>query len=207
MTDDNPETDLVLDLDLGPDFETEVENDIEADDAEQTLAVPSEAPTRSTDWKRVGVFVVLPALVFILGAGAGFLGWKSAAERRVEVARTESVAAARDATVALLSYRAETAEKDLMAALDRATGPFLDSYSDLVESTVIPAAIEKKISAQARVAAAASMSAGSGQAVVLVFVNQTITMGAATPTETTSSVKVTLDKVGQRWLVSDFDPV
>lgn len=207
MTDENPEIDLVLDLDLGPDFDTEVENDIEADDAEQTLAVPPEAPGRSADWKRVGAFVVLPAIVLLLGAGAGFLGWKSVSERRVEVARTESVAAARAATVAILSYRAGTAEKDLMAALDRATGPFLDSYSDLVKSTVIPAAIEKKISAQARVAAAASMSADSGQAVVLVFVNQTVTMGAATPTETTSSVKVTLEKVGERWLVSGFDPV
>ncbi len=202
-TDDHPETDL----DPGPDFDTEVEDDIEADDAEQTVAVAPEPPARVADWKRIGVFAVLPALVLLLGAGAAFLGWKNASQRDVEAARTESVAAAREATVAMLSYRAATAEKDLMAALDRVTEPFLDSYSDLVQSTVIPAAVEQKISAQARVAAAASMSAGGGRAVVLVFVNQTVTVGAGNPTETTSSVKVTLAKVGERWLVSGFDPV
>ena len=201
MTDDHPGTDP------GPDFDTEVEDDIEADDAEQTIAVAPEPPAGAANWKRVGAFAVLPALVLLLVGGAGFLGWKNASQREADVARTESVAAAREATVAMLSYRAATAEKDLMASLDRVTEPLLDSYSDLVQSTVIPAAIEKKISAQARVAAAASMSAGGGQAVVLVFVNQTVTMDGAAPTETTSSVKVTLAQVGERWLVSGFDPV
>ena len=115
--------------------------------------------------------------------------------------------AARDATIAMLSYRADTAERDLTAALDRITGPFRDSYTDLVQNTVIPAAKEKKISAQARVPAAASASADRQRAVVLVFVNQTVTVGGGAPTETLSSVKVTLEKVGERWLVSGFDPV
>jgi Mce-associated membrane protein len=57
------------------------------------------------------------------------------------------------------------------------------------------------------VRAAASISADPHRAVVLVFVNQTIIMGTDAPTDTASSVKVTLDKQGDRWLISGFDPV
>jgi Mce-associated membrane protein len=57
------------------------------------------------------------------------------------------------------------------------------------------------------VPAAASVSADPGHAVVLVFVNQTVTMGTGVPTDTASSVRITLDKVDGRWLISKFDPV
>lgn len=219
MTADDPEAatrndvgadvddDLDVDVDTDLDFDTEVETDIEADDAEQTVAVASHPPAGPRDWRRLVAFAVLPGLALLLAVGAVWLGWKNASQRGVDVARTESVSAARDATIAMLSYRADTAERDLTAALDRITGPFRDSYTDLVQNTVIPAAKEKKISAQARVPAAASASADRQRAVVLVFVNQTVTVGGGAPTETLSSVRVTLEKVGERWLVSGFDPV
>jgi Mce-associated membrane protein len=40
-----------------------------------------------------------------------------------------------------------------------------------------------------------------------VFVNQTVVVGTDAPTGTTSSVQVTLDRVGDDWLISEFDPV
>jgi Mce-associated membrane protein len=43
--------------------------------------------------------------------------------------------------------------------------------------------------------------------VVLVFVNQTVTIGEGAPTDTAPVVRVVLDKVNGRWLVSHFDPV
>jgi Mce-associated membrane protein len=61
------------------------------------------------------------------------------------------------------------------------------------------------VSATTSVPGAASESATRDHAVVLLFVNQTIKIGDAAPADTTSSVRVTLDKVGDRWLVSDFD--
>ena len=51
------------------------------------------------------------------------------------------------------------------------------------------------------------MSASADHAEVLVFVNQTITVGNDPPTDTASSVWVTLDKIGGRWLISAFEPV
>jgi Mce-associated membrane protein len=37
--------------------------------------------------------------------------------------------------------------------------------------------------------------------VVLVFVNQTVAVGNDPPTDTASNVRVTLDKIGGRWLI------
>jgi Mce-associated membrane protein len=51
------------------------------------------------------------------------------------------------------------------------------------------------------------VSADPNDAVVLVFVNQTVVVGQDTPTDTASSVRVTLEKVDGRWLISAFDPV
>ena len=117
------------------------------------------------------------------------------------------MAAARSATEAILSYKADSVEQDLGSARDRLTGSFLASFTDLVNKVVIPGAREKKISAAAKVAAAASVSAVAEHAVALVFVNQTVVVGGGAPSGTASSVRVTLDKVGDRWLVSGFDPV
>jgi Mce-associated membrane protein len=43
--------------------------------------------------------------------------------------------------------------------------------------------------------------------VALVFVNQTVVVDKDPPSASASSVRVTMDKVGQRWLISGFDPV
>jgi Mce-associated membrane protein len=59
----------------------------------------------------------------------------------------------------------------------------------------------------AKVNAAASVSATENHAVVLVFANQTVTIGGGAPTDTQPVIRVTLDKVDGRWLVSHFDPV
>jgi Mce-associated membrane protein len=72
---------------------------------------------------------------------------------------------------------------------------------------VIPGSQQKQISAVATVPAAASVRATESHAVVLLFVNQSVIIGQDAPTSTASSVRVSLDKVGGRWLISQFDPV
>ena len=157
--------------------------------------------------QRQFVFVVLPAVALALGALAGYLNWQNSTERLSTIAATQSVAAARDAASAILSYNTDTVERDLNAARDRLTGSFLAEFTKLVNEVVIPGSKEKKISAVAQVPAAASVSATANHAVALVFVDQAVTIGKDAPTNTASSVRVTLDKVGDRWRVSGFEPV
>lgn len=176
------------------------------DTADETV-IESVPAGRNIDWPRVVAFRVLPAVALVLAALAGLFKWQYASRHDADVAAAESVAAARDTTVAILSYGANTVDKDLNSARGLLTGSFLDSYTDLVNTVVIPGAREKKISAVAQVPAASSVSASPAHAVALLFVNQTVTMGKDAPTNTTSSVRVTLDKVGGKWLVSGFEPV
>ena len=182
---------------------------LESGDETATAAETPTKPRRS--WLRIVAFAVLPALAVVLAVAAGYLKWQEASRDETRAAATESVAAAREITPAILSYKAESVDKDLNAVRDRLTGSFLDSYTKLINEVVIPGAKQQKISAAAQVAAAASVSATPEHAVTLLFVNQTVTMGAggdkSAPTTTASSVRVTLDKVDGRWLVSGFDPV
>lgn len=152
-------------------------------------------------------FGVLPVLALMLALAAGYLKWQDGSLRDSQIARVESVQAAKDGTVALLSYQPDSVEKDLGAARERLTGQFRDAYSSLANDVVIPGAKQKNISAVASVRAAASVTADATRAIVLVFVNQTTIVGTNAPTDSASAVRVTLDNVGDRWLISAFDPV
>jgi Mce-associated membrane protein len=162
---------------------------------------------RRISWSRAIAYGLLPVLAFLLASAAGYLKWQDASVRDAGVARAESMQAATEGTIALLSYRPDTVQKDLEAARGRLTGTFLTAYTSLTHDVVIPGARQKQISAVATVPAAASTSATANHAVVVLFVNQTVIVGQDAPTNTASSVRVTLDKIGGRWLISQFDPV
>jgi len=186
--------------------EADAPDDAETVD-ESTEPAEPDKPKRKIQWARVFAFGVLPAIALLLALGAGYLKWMDNSVRNDESARDESLKAAKDSTVALLSYKPDTVEQQLHAARDLLTGDFRDSYTSLTNDVVIPGAKQKQISAVATVPAAASVSANPRHAVVLVFVNQTVIVGQDAPTDTASSVRVTMDKVGDHWLISKFDPV
>ncbi len=180
----------------------------EAADEDEDAADLAESEDRpGINWSRVLAFAVLPVLALLLGAAAAFLKWQDASVRESDTARVESLQAAKDATIRLLSYKPDTVEQDLTSARDLMTGNFLESYTQLIRDVVIPGAKQQQIMALANVPAVASVSADPNHAVALVFVNQTVTVANGAPTSTNSSVKVELDKVGDRWLISEFDPV
>ncbi|KKW65814.1 hypothetical protein ABQF17_06800 [Mycolicibacterium elephantis] len=174
---------------------------------EAEVAITTRRLRFRVDWGRTLIFGLLPGVVMMSAVGCGYLKWHDASARASAAAATQSVKAAVDGTVAMLSYRPDTAEKDLGSARDRLTGQFRDSYTTLIHDVVIPGAKQKDITAVTTVPGAALVSATPERAVVLVFVNQTTTVGDTPPTDSASSVRVTLDRVGNGWLISDFNPV
>ena len=174
---------------------------------EAETAAPAAGARGGFGYAKLVAFGVLPALALILGAAAGYLKWEDNSVRTAQTAAQESTQVAKDSTVKMLSYKPDTVEQDLGAARDLLTGAFRDSYTQLTHDVVIPGSKEKQISAVASVPAVASISATSNHAEALVFVNQTVIVGNGGPTATASSVKVTLDRVGDHWLISGFDPV
>jgi Mce-associated membrane protein len=186
------------------------ESAVEADDTDTSPESKDIEPAkkrRSVNWARIVAFIVLPALALLLAIAAGYLKWQNGLDHRAGVARIESVAAAKDTTVALLSYKPDTVEKDLGAAEERLTGTFKDSYTQLTHDVVIPGAKQKHITAVATVPAVASVQATPNHAVALLYVNQTTIIATDAPTDSVSIVRVTLDNVHGKWLVSEFDPI
>jgi len=207
------DTDFIEDAVEDKAVEDSTEN---ADEPTETADTASESAEpekpKRVEWARVFAFGVLSAVVLLLGLGAGYLKWVDNSARLNDINSADSPAreamqAAKDSTIALLSYKPDTVEQQLGAARDLLTGDFRDSYTSLTNDVVIPGAKQKQISAVATVPAVASVSADARHAVVLVYVNQTVIVGQDAPTDTASSVRVTLDKIGNRWLISKFDPV
>jgi Mce-associated membrane protein len=191
----------------------EHDDEVDASDAdehlpeEESTAEDTTAQKRSISWTRVLAYGVLPGLALVVALTTGYFKWLDGSAQDSAALRVETVRIGSEDAVALLSYKPESVDKDLGAARERLTGDFKDAYTELTRQVVIPGAKEKHIKAVAKASAAASVSATGSHAVVLVFVNQTVTVGDGVPTDTTPVVRVVLDKVNDRWLVSHFDPV
>lgn len=197
------DTSAVEDTEPADDVDAAVDNEAAGDNAS---AVPVRRRRRFSGARLVGYWL-LPVLALLLALAAGYLKWIDGSAQESKAAAAESVRAASESTIAILSYRSDTVDRDLSAATDRLTGGFREQYKQLVGDVVAPGAKQQHITAVATVPAAASVSASQDHAVVMVFVDQTTTIGNDAPTQTTSSVRVTLDKVRGRWLISQFDPV
>lgn len=165
-----------------------------------------EVRRRTKSFRKLVAFVLMPAVMLALAITAGFLSYYDRTARVTQSAAESSVQAARDGTVEILSYTPDNVQAKLTAARDLLTGDFRNTYTSLTNDVVIPGALQKRIAATAKVPAASTTSATATHAVVLVFINQTVVIGDDAPSDTASAVEVTLDKSGDRWLISGFDP-
>ena len=190
--------------DTTPDDTELVDTDLDEGEA-AVVTAPPVAPGR--DRARILAYGILPGLVLILCLAAGYLKYVDNSERIDDAAREQSVQAARNSTITLLSYTPDKVEQQLGDALNLLTGGFRDTYTTFTRDVVIPGAQQQQVSAVTTVPSAASVSADPNRAVVLLFVNQTVSVGGNAPTNTASSVRVTLEKSGDQWLISAFDPV
>lgn len=143
------------------------------------------------------------------GAAGGVYWWLYRPDQQTGAKAQQQVTeAAREGTVALLSYAPETLDKDLATAKSHLTGEFLKYYSQFTDQIVAPAAKQKGVKTEANVARAAVSQIEPERAVVLVFVNQvTTSKDRPDPALATSSVMVTMVKEQGSWKISEFNPV
>jgi Mce-associated membrane protein len=133
---DADEADLLDADDDSADIE-ETEADDEPDDA------PDKQGARRS-WGRLLV-AVLPVLALILALGVGYLKWLDGTARESRAAAEQSIRAASDSTIAILSYKPETVDQQLKAAADRLAEPFRQQYTQLVNDVVAPGAKQQHI--------------------------------------------------------------
>jgi Mce-associated membrane protein len=210
------DTDDVADVD-----ETEKVTDESADEAAEADDSATETETQCeeddgvvrrsarTVRARLGAILLAAALV----ASAGVAAWLYFEQYRPDqetnpAAATVALDAAKNGTVALLSYSPESLDKDFAAAKSHLTGDFLSYYTQFTEQIVTPAAKQKSVKTSASVVQAAVSELQPDAAQVLVFINQT-TVSKENPDGSfaASAVKVGLKKINGAWLIASFDPV
>lgn len=198
--------------------ETENPTDESADEAtENDDAVtepesgPGDGAVRRSARKVRALGAILLAAGLIVSAGvAAWLYFQQYRPDQATDAAASNVAleAAKNGTVALLSYSPESLDKDFAAAKSHLTGDFLSYYTQFTEQIVTPAAKQKSVKTTAAVVRAAVSELQPESAEVLVFINQT-TVSKENPDGSfaASAVKVGLQKIDGAWLIASFDPV
>jgi Mce-associated membrane protein len=190
---------------------TDDKEDAAADEIDKAAdSADSSSPAR----RRLAAIPLIP-VVLVLGllAAGGLAGWLYFTLYRPDKQTDDAVAqsvvnAARDGTVALLSYKPDTLNQDFAAAKSHLTGDFLNYYDQFTKEVVTPAAQTKGVTTAAQVAGAAVSELNPDNAVVLVFINQaTTSKERPDPAMASSSAKVSLAKVHGDWLITKFDPL
>ncbi len=149
------------------------------------------------------LLLVAGLVVAVLLVTAGLLTVRARSADRAEQARTEATAAAEATAVDVLSYDYRHLNRDFARAKAGLTGDFVDDYAKTTRTVVRPTATEVKAVVKADVAASSVVRADPNRVVVLLFVNQTTTSTRLdAPKVDLNRVRLTMDRVDGRWLVS-----
>ncbi len=208
---------------MSADDKTEQRDAESVPDVEPTSGVEIDKITEAVDetqqddegnvarWRPVKLSpVVLVLVLLVSGVLAGWLYFEQfRPDQQTDDAATQTaVGAARDGTIALLSYKPDTLNQDFAAAKSHLTGGFLNYYDQFTKQVVTPAAKQKAVTTTAQVVGAAASEMHPDKAVVLVFVNQvTTSKERPDPAMASSSVLVSMIKVHGAWLITKFDPI
>ena len=209
-------TDDVRDIDsAAPEPEAEAEDPETAepldDEAEAESPAPIERRRRGLPPRlRKILATILVVLLLISGGVATWLYFKQyRPDQQTDAGVARSVvSAASDGTTALLSYSAESLDKDFAAARSHLAGDFLSYYDQFSQQSVAPVAKQKSMKTTAKVTGAAVSELHPDSAVVLIFVDQvTTTKDSPQPSVAVSSVLVRMNRINGNWLITKFTPV
>ena len=157
---------------------------------------------------RRGLAALLAVLCLAALTAVAVLGWQRHSRDVEEQARKDAVSAARVAAGDILGYDYRSVEASIARARASTTGAFRKEYDETAK-TLLPQSKQVKAIVQATVGSSAVMSASKNRVVVLLFVDQATVKqvpGEKTPTTRIdqSRVRVTMTRVGGRWLVSEL---
>lgn len=170
-------------------------------------AVDARAASRAGVRRTIGRFLpwVLAVLAIALSTGAALEVQHVRHADSVNDARTQSVAAARSAVQAVLSYDYRHLDKDFAAGRKLLAPSFVKDY-DQTTKAVAPTATKYHAVVTASVSAAGARDVSADSATVLLFVDQTSTnTNHAAPRIDQSRVRATMVHQNGRWLLSKVE--
>lgn len=156
--------------------------------------------------RRINVARWAAALMLaVVLAGAGYEGWLLFQHHQKDVAAAQALTAAKKYILALTSVDANAIDKNFTEVLDGSTGEFKDMYTKS-SAQLRQTLIDNKAAAHGNVVDAAVQSATEDKVDVVLFVDQSVSNGAApAPQLDRSRVKMTMEKVDGRWLASKVE--
>lgn len=177
------------------DLEAEAENTASQERAANTVTI------RRSSLRNAA----LAAAFVVLLAATGFLGWQVLQDRQLRQASEEAQRAAVSYAQVLTSIDSDKVDENFKEVLDGATGEFKDMYSQSsVELRQL--LVENKATARGVVVDSAVQSASKDKAVVLLFVDQSVSnTKLPDPRIDRSRMKMTLEKVDGRWRASKVE--
>ncbi|MFC3776270.1 Mce protein [Mycolicibacterium holsaticum] len=165
----------------------------------------SGAAPAAPNWRRRALRAAVAAAFVVLAAAVGFLGWQLWQERQITQAGEQARQAATDYAQVLTSIDSEKVDENFDAVLDGATGEFKDMYSQS-SSQLRQLLIDNKASAHGVVLESAVQSATKDKAVVLLFVDQSVSnTNVPDPRIDRSRIKMTMEYVDGRWRASKVE--
>lgn len=200
--------------DSEPDTESERSEQVEQQGNEESTheeAAPAEASARQGRARRLLRRVARPGvllrllLVCALCAGSAILGIQVYQDNALQQARGSAVKAARDYAVALTSYDHKTLADDFNKVSSNATGEFGKEYQQV--SAKLTKLIKKnKAVSKGNVRTAGLVSGDRHRAVVLLFVDQTITnTNIDKPRIDRNRMRMTLLHKKDHWLIDNVE--
>ncbi|GAT10466.1 DUF3329 domain-containing protein [Mycolicibacterium novocastrense] len=212
---DAPQADTAAESDTAT-SDTATSDTAETDTAESDAKTPetesgddasndSNGEGTARNWRRpVLRGALILAFVVLLGA-TGFLGWQLWQERQIAQAGEQAQAAAVTYAQVLTSIDSAKVDENFDAVLDGATGEFKDMYSQS-SSQLRQLLIDNKASAHGVVLESAVQSATKDKAVVLLFVDQSVTnTNVPDPRIDRSRIKMTMENIDGRWRASKVE--
>ena len=142
----------------------------EAPKIEDVDAAGTEESAERADGKRVlrvplGALVWVALVVASVGSLAGLLYFQYRPDQQTNEAAAQSViAAAKDGTVAVYTYSANTIDRDIASAQSHLTGDFLSQYKQYIQSPAPSEAKQNAVKTAATVAGAALVELHPGSA-------------------------------------------
>ncbi len=157
-------------------------------------------------WRPMLLTVILVAAT---GFAAGYFYYVYRPDMQTDnaVARG-AVKAASDGAVALLSYSPDTLDRDINNAKSRLSDSYLAYYQQFADQIVGPAAQRGRVTTTATVVKAAVAELHPSSAVVMMFIKlKTASKEKPEPIVTSSTLRVTLIKAKDSWLIEKFETV
>ncbi|MFD0850848.1 hypothetical protein ACFQ07_01255, partial [Actinomadura adrarensis] len=184
------------------------EDDEDNEDSEAEAAAAGKRRKRRLTRPALGVkSITLIAVNLVLVGALGWLVTEARALEAEEKAIAQVTFQAKQAAEDLSSYDYRTIDADLKRATDHTTGNFRNEFSGMTGS-VKPSATSRQavVEGTAVRTSVESVESGGRKAIVLVYLNQTSAVGstgARTPSQYT--VRMVMQKVGDRWMVSQLN--